>query len=81
MPLRKVSDLQKTVAAASGVFRGFCSEGPPYHTAEEVWNELKQGDEGARLLFFFVCICAKMKGRVAALKKQSRQGARGGLLF
>ena len=32
-----------------------------------------------RLCFF--CVCAKMNGRVAALKRQSRQGARDGLLF
>ena len=51
MPLRKVSDLEETVAAASGVFHDVCSEEPPYHTAEELWEGLKQGDEGARLLF------------------------------
>ena len=53
MPLRKEVDLEKTVAAASGVFRDVCSEEPPYHTAEELWEGLKQGDEGARLLFVF----------------------------
>ena len=53
MPLRKELDLEKTVAAASGVFCDVCSEEPPYHTAEELWEELKQGDEGARLLFVF----------------------------
>ena len=46
MPLRKVSDLEKTVAAASGVFRDVCSKEPPYHTAEELWEGLKHGDEG-----------------------------------
>ena len=53
MPLRNLSDLEKTVAAASGVFRDVYSEEPPYHTAEELWEGLKQGDEGARLLFVF----------------------------
>ena len=53
MPLRKESDLEKTVAAASGVFRDVCSEEPPYNTAEVLWEGLKQGDEGARLLFVF----------------------------
>ena len=53
MPLRKEVDLEKTVAAASGVFRDVCSEEPPYHTAEELREGLKQGDEGARLLFLF----------------------------
>ena len=43
MPLRKEVDLEKTVAAASGVFRDVCSEEPPYHTAEELWEGLKQG--------------------------------------
>ena len=45
------------MAAASRVFRNVCSEEPPYHTAEELWEGLKQGDEGARLLFvFFLCL-------------------------
>ena len=57
MPLRKVSDLEKTVAAASGVFRDVCCKEPPYHTAEELWEGLKHGDEGVRLLFvFFLCL-------------------------
>ena len=47
MPLQKEVDLEKTVAAASGVFRDVCSEEPPYHTAEELWEGLKQGDGGA----------------------------------
>ena len=38
---------------ASGVFRDVWLEEPPYHTAEELWEGLKQGDEGARLLFVF----------------------------
>ena len=41
------------MAAASGGFRDVCSEEPPYHTAEELWEGLKQGDEGAQLLFVF----------------------------
>ena len=53
IPLRKASNLEKTVAAASGVFRDVYSEEPPYHTAEKLWEGLKQGDEGARLLFVF----------------------------
>ena len=53
MPLRKVSNLEKTGAAAFGIFRVVYSEEPPYHTAEELWEGLKQGDEGARLLFNF----------------------------
>ena len=51
MPLQKLSDLEKTVAAASGVFRDVCSEEPSYHTAEELCEGLKQGEEGGRLLF------------------------------
>ena len=46
MPLRKEVDPEKTAAAASGVFRDVCSEEPPYHMAEELWEGLKQGDEG-----------------------------------
>ena len=53
MPLRRMLDLKKTVPAASGVFREVCSEEPPCHTAEELLEGLKQGDEGARLLFVF----------------------------
>ena len=53
MPLQKEVDLEKTVAAASGVFPDVCSEEPPYHTAEELWEGLKQGDEGAQLLIVF----------------------------
>ena len=53
MPLRKEVDLEKTMAAASGVFRDVCSGEPPYHTAEELWERLKQGDEGACFLFVF----------------------------
>ena len=53
MPLRKEVDLEKTMAAASGGFRDVCSEEPPYHTGEELWGGLKQGDEGAQLLFVF----------------------------
>ena len=51
MPLQKEVDLDKTVAAPSGAFRDFCSEEPPYHTAEELWEGIKQGDEGAQSLF------------------------------
>ena len=53
MPLRNVSDLEKTVAAASGVFCNVCSGEPPYDTAENFWEGLKHGDKGARLLFLF----------------------------
>ena len=41
------------MATASGVFRDVCSEEPPYHTAEELWEGPKHGDQGARLLFVF----------------------------
>ena len=69
------------MAAASGVSRDVCSEEPPYHTAEELWEALKQGDEGARLLFVFLCVRAKINGRVAALKRPLQQRARDGLVF
>ena len=54
MPVQKESDLEKTVAAASGVFRDVCSEEPPYNMAEQLWVGLKQADEGARLLFVLI---------------------------
>ena len=53
MRVRKEVDLKKTVAAASEGFCDVCSEEPPCHTTEELWEGLKQGDEGARLLFVF----------------------------
>ena len=81
MPVRKVSTLEKTVAAASAMFRDVCSEEPPYHTAEELWEGVKQGDEGARLLFLFSCFYAKMKECVAVSKKQLRQRERDGWSF
>ena len=51
MPLRKASDLEKTFAAPCGVFHDVCSKEPPYHTAEDFWEGLKQADEGAQLRF------------------------------
>ena len=51
MLFRKLSYLQKTVVAASGIFRDVCSKELPYHTAEELWEGPKEGDEYARLLF------------------------------
>ena len=41
------------MAAASGILCDVCLEEPPYHAAEDLWEGLKQGDEGARLLFVF----------------------------
>ena len=77
MPLRKVSELAKTVAAASGVFRDVCSEEPPYHTAEELWEGLKQGDEGARLLFvFFLRLRKNERTRCSIEKAIAGEGKR-----
>ena len=81
MPLRKEVDLEKTVAAASEVFRDVCSEEPPYHTAEELWEGLNQGDEGARLLFVFFLRLRKNEQTVAALKRRLRQKGRDGLVL
>ena len=53
MPLQNESDLEKTVAAASGVFCDVYSGEPLYNTAEELWEGQKQGDKGAQLLFVF----------------------------
>ena len=77
MPLRKEVDLEKTVAAASGVFRDVCSEEPPYHTAEELWEGLKQGDEGARLLFvFFLRLRKNERTRCSVEKAIAAEGNR-----
>ena len=77
MPLRKVSDLEKTVAAASGVFRDVCSEEPPYRTAEELWEGLKQADEGARLLFiFFLRLRKNQRTRCSVEKAITLEGKR-----
>ena len=77
MPLRKEVDPEKTVAAASGVFRDVCSEKPPYHTAEELWEGLKQGDEGARLLFvFFLRLRKDERTRCSVEKAIAAEGKR-----
>ena len=77
MPLRKEVDLEKTVAAASGVFRNVYSEEPPYHTAEELWEGLKQGDQGARLLFvFFLRLRKNERTRCSVEKEIAAEGKR-----
>ena len=77
MPLRKVSDLEKTVVAASGIFRNVCSEEPPYHMADEFWEGLKQGDEGARLLFtFFLRLRKNERTRCSVQKAIAPEGKR-----
>ena len=75
MPLRKEVDLERTVAAASRVFRDVCSEEPPYHTAEELWEGLQQGDEGARLLFqFFLRLRKNERTRCSVEKTIAAEG-------
>ena len=81
MALRKEVDLEKTLAAASGVFRDVCSEEPPYHTAEESWKGLKQGDEGARFLFVFFLRLRKNERTRCSVKRGLRQRARDWLVF
>ena len=77
MPVRKEVDLEKTLAAASGVFRDVCSEEPPYHMAEELWERLKQGDQGARLLFvFFLCLRRDDRTRCSVGKAIAAEGKR-----
>ena len=67
----------KTVAAASGVFRDVCSGEPPYNTAEELWGGLKQGDEGARLLFvFFLHLLKNERTRCSVQKAIAAEGKR-----
>ena len=77
MPLQKEVDLENTVAAASGVFRDVCSKKPPYHTAEELWEGLRQGDEGARLLFvFFLRLRKNERTRCSVEKPIAAEGKR-----
>ena len=77
MPLRKEPALGKTVAAASGVFHDVCSEELPYHTAEELWEGLNQGDEGARLLFvFFLRLRKNERTRCSVEKAIAAEGKR-----
>ena len=77
MPLQKEVDLEKTVPAASVVLRDVCSEEPPYHTAEELWEGLKQEDEGARLLFvFFLCPRKNERKRCSVDKAIAAEGKR-----
>ena len=65
------------MAAASGVFRDVCSEEPRYHTAEELWEGLKQGDEGARLLFvFFLHLRKNERTRCSVEKATAAEGKR-----
>ena len=78
MLLRKVSDLEKTVATACAIFRAVYSE---YHMAQELWEGLKEGDEGARLLLIFFCVYKKIAQRIAPSKKQSRQRERDGWML
>ena len=81
MPLRKVSDLEKTVVAESGVLRDVCSEEPPYHTAEKLWEGLKHGDGGARLLFVFFLRLRKTGRTRCSVEKKTRHRARDRLVF
>ena len=46
--LHKLSALEKTLSVASKIFRGVCSEEPPYHTTEPFREGLRQEDEGVR---------------------------------
>ena len=75
MPLGKEVDLEKTVAAASGIFRNVCSEEPSYHAAEELWEALKQGEEGARMLFvFFLRLRKNERTRCSVVKAIAAEG-------
>ena len=75
MPLRKEVDLEKTVAAASGIFRDVCSEETPYHIAEELWEGLKQRDGGARSLFeFFLHLRKNERTRCSVEKAIAAEG-------
>ena len=77
MPVRKVLDLEKAVTATFGVFGDVCSEEPPYHTAEELWEGLKHGDEGARLLFvFFLRVRKNERMRCSVEKAIAAEGKR-----
>ena len=76
MPLRKEVHVEKTVAAASGVFRDVCSEEPPYQTAEELWEGLKEGDEGARLLFVLFLRLRKNERTRCSVQKAIAAGGR-----
>ena len=65
------------MAAASAIFRAVCLEEPPHHTAEELWEGLKQGDAGARLLFtFFLCLRKNERTRCSVQKAIAPKGKR-----
>ena len=77
MALRKVSDLEKTLPAACAIFRDVCSGEPPYHTAEEVSEGLKQRKEGTQLLFIsFVRLCKNERTRCSVQKSIASEGKR-----
>ena len=63
------------MATASGVFSDVCSEEPPYHTAEKLWEGLKHGDEGKRLLFvFFLHLRKNERTRCTVEKATAAEG-------
>ena len=69
------------MAAASGVFLNVCSEKPPCHAAQELWEGLKQGDEGARLLFVFFLRLPKKERTGCSVEKAIAQRVGDGSLF
>ena len=77
MSLRKVSDLEKTVAAASGVFRNFCPVEPLDHTAEELWEGLKHWGRGRAIaVFFFLRLRKDERTRCTVEKAIAAEGKR-----
>ena len=69
MPLCNVFALKKTVVAESGIFCDVYGKG------------VKQGRDGARLLFTFSCDYARMNERIAASKRELRQREQDGCGF
>ena len=74
---KEMSDEAAEAAALTYLLTTVCSEEPPYHTAEELWEGLKQGDEGARLLFvFFLRLHKNERTRCSIEKAIAAEGKR-----
>ena len=76
-PVQSVGPRENNGSEASGVFRDICSEKPPYDTADELWEGVKQGGEGAQLLFvFFVHLRRNERTRCSVEKAIASDGKR-----
>ena len=75
MLLRKLSQLKKTVAAASGIFCDLCVDEPLYRMVDQIFEGGIQEDQSVRLFFpFFLQPCKHENTLLQRSEKQSRHG-------